>query len=89
MKVMTEPENEIEPTTTVNAVAASANQPDASSMCCSSSSATRAAAPPPTPLNSATICGIWVICTRRAPTKPPAVPTATAPRISGTFCRSR
>ena len=35
-----------------------------------SASATSAAAPPPTPLNSATICGIAVIFTERAPTTP-------------------
>ena len=38
-----------------------------STISCSSTRATSAAAPPPTPLNSATICGIWVICTTRAP----------------------
>ena len=72
-KVMIEPANDTEPTRIVNAVAASVNQPaswpaaDDSVISCSSSSATSAAAPPPTPLNSATICGIWVICTVRAP----------------------
>ena len=69
-KVTTEPAKETEPTRIVNAVATSANfstsAPD-STISCSSSSATSAAAPPPTPLNSATICGIWVICTVRAP----------------------
>ncbi len=44
----------------------------------SSSSATRAAAPPPTPLNRATSCGIWVICTRRAAGTATADPTAIA-----------
>ncbi len=34
----------------------------------------RAAAPPPTPLNSATICGIAVIFTRRAATAPKPPP---------------
>ena len=72
-KVMIEPANDTEPTRIVNAVATRMNQPASwpaavdSTISCSSSSATSAAAPPPTPLNSATICGIWVICTVRAP----------------------
>ena len=73
-KVITEPAKETEPTRIVNAVASSTNQPGpsrprsrTSTISCSSSNATSAAAPPPTPLNSATICGIWVICTVRAP----------------------
>ena len=41
-----------------------------------SASATSAAAPPPTPLNRATICGIAVIFTLRAPTTPTAAPIA-------------
>ena len=41
-----------------------------------STSETSAAAPPPTPLNSATICGIAVIFTLRAPTAPMTAPTA-------------
>ncbi len=45
-----------------------------------SASETSAAAPPPTPLNSATICGIAVIFTRRAATAPKAAPMA-PPRI--------
>src|SRR4051812_6145475 len=44
--------------------------------------ATSAAAPPPTPLNSATICGIAVIFTRRAPTAPNVLPIAAAITIS-------
>ena len=91
-KVTTEPAKETEPTKIVNAVAASTNQFTScpmSTISCSSSSATSAAAPPPTPLNSATICGIWVICTRWAPNTPPAVPTTMAPRISGMCDRSR
>ena len=71
-KVMIEPANDTEPTRIVNAVATSvnswtSNRRRSSTISCSSSSATSAAAPPPTPLNSATICGIWVICTVRAP----------------------
>ncbi len=41
-----------------------------------SASATSAAAPPPTPLNRATICGIAVIFTVRAPTTPTTAPIA-------------
>ena len=41
-----------------------------------------AAAPPPTPLKSATICGIAVICTARAERTPITVPTAIPARIS-------
>ena len=40
-----------------------------------SAQAIRKIAPPPTPLNSATICGIAVIFTRRAPTNPNTPPT--------------
>jgi hypothetical protein len=94
--VMIEPAKDTAPTRIVKAVASSTNQPGLSSprsvtstISCSSSSATRAAAPPPTPLNNATICGIWVICTVRAPYTPPAVPTAIATRISGTWSSSR
>ena len=39
-----------------------------------SASATSAAAPPPTPLKRATICGIAVIFTVRAPTSPTIAP---------------
>ena len=57
-------------------------------MWCSSTSATMAAAPPPTPLNRATICGIWVIWTRYAPITPTAVPAAIAIRIGTWWSRS-
>ena len=43
----------------------------------SSATATRAAAPPPTPLKSATICGMAVIFTVRAPTVPTNPPMTT------------
>ena len=54
----------------VNAVAISVERPGPARLrpiSCSSTRATIAAAPPPTPLNRATSCGIWVICTRYAP----------------------
>ena len=43
----------------------------------SSATATRAAAPPPTPLKRATICGMAVIFTMRAPMLPTAPPMTT------------
>ena len=91
-KVTIDPANDTDPTAIVKAVASSTNQPTSSpcpTISASSSRATRAAAPPPTPLNSATICGIWVIWTLRAPTTPPTVPTRIATRISATWSRSR
>ena len=48
-----------------------------------SASATSAAAPPPTPLKRATICGIAVIFTVRAPITPTTVPIAAPPMMSG------
>ena len=51
-----------------------------------SASATSAAAPPPTPLNSATICGIAVIFTRRAATAPNAPPSTAPSTISQVMC---
>ena len=86
-KVTMEPAKDTEPTRIVNAVAASVKAGVDEPTFASSSSATSAAAPPPTPLNSATSCGIWVICTRRAPTSPTAVPTAMATRIATTWSR--
>ena len=67
MNVITEPAKLTEPTTMVKAVAIRVKTgvpPDRPVISCSSTSATIAAAPPPTPLNRATSCGIWVICTR-------------------------
>ena len=83
-KVTIEPANDTAPMAIVNAVAARLNHeswPPASITCCSSRRATSDAAPPPTPLKSATIWGIWVICTVRAPYTPPTVPIAIAIRI--------
>jgi hypothetical protein len=88
-KVMIEPANETEPTRIVNAVAIRKTaRMSVSTKCSSSSSATSAAAPPPTPLNNATICGIWVIWTFCAPIAPPAVPIAIATRIRATLSMS-
>ena len=44
--------------------------------------------PPPTPLNSATSCGIAVICTRRAAGTPKAVPMTIATRIAVMWSKS-
>ena len=49
-------------------------RPGAPAFSWNSTSATRATAPPPTPLKSATICGIAVIFTLRAPTQPTVLP---------------
>ena len=73
------------PITTENAIAmtsCSGVRPGRGASRWYSDAATSAAAPPPTPLNSATICGIAVILTRRAPTKPIAEPTAITTMIA-------
>ena len=77
-----EPENEIEPMSadrTIETTSSSARSPVAT---WNSASATSAAAPPPTPLNRATICGIAVIFTVRAPTTPTIAPIAPPTMIS-------
>ncbi|CAB4756824.1 unannotated protein [freshwater metagenome] len=80
--VKSEPVNETEPTTTVKIDAVSIAT---LSSCTDKNSITEitAAAPPPTPLNNATICGICVICTRRAAIQPMIEPIAIAIKISG------
>ena len=55
---------------------------EAASWSRNSTQAISATAPPPTPLNSATICGIAVICTLRAAGMPTAVPSTAPSRIS-------
>ncbi len=72
-----EPENEIEPISADSAIATEMSTlgiPGAGRIRWSSASAISAAAPPPTPLNSATICGIAVIFTLRAPAAPKPPP---------------
>ena len=74
-----EPANEIEPTSAENTVETPRSTPTSplsAQTVWNSTSETNAAAPPPTPLNSATICGIAVIFTFRAPTSPIAEPIA-------------
>ena len=56
----------------------SSSRPGSGPRLWNSAKAINATAPPPTPLNSATICGIAVIFTRRAPTAPMAAPIAMA-----------
>ena len=84
-KATSEPENEIAPITSESAIAivsASAARPGSGAMRWYSASAISAAPPPPTPLNSATICGIAVIFTARAETRPIAPPTTIATAIA-------
>ena len=72
-----EPAKEIEPISADSTIATEMSTfgaPGSGRMRCSSASAISAAAPPPTPLNSATICGIAVIFTRRAATAPKPPP---------------
>ncbi len=52
---------------------------------CHSESATSAAAPPPTPLKIATICGIAVMRTLRAPTRPTTLPITSPTTIRAQF----
>ena len=58
---MIEPENEMQPTTTVKTVAMTSAVVASVPRWRYSTMATSAAAPPPTPLKSATSCGICVI----------------------------
>ena len=76
--VTAEPPNETAPTSIVND---DREAHPGSALWPSSKTATSAAAPPPTPLNRATSCGIWVICTRRAIGAAIADPTAIASRM--------
>ncbi len=61
---------------TIAAETSPCSRPGSGARLWNSASATSAAAPPPTPLNSATICGIAVIFTRRAATAPNVPPIA-------------
>ena len=72
-----EPANEIEPMiadSTVDVPRSTPTLEPSAQTLWNSTSDTIAAAPPPTPLNSATNCGIAVIFTVRAPTRPIAAP---------------
>ena len=71
-----EPENEIEPIIAERAVEVASTVERLPAKRWNSSSAISAAAPPPTPLKRATICGIAVIFTVRAPTRPTVPPAA-------------
>ena len=70
-----EPENEIDPISAERTIETTSSWASAPSATWNSASATSAAAPPPTPLNRATICGIAVIFTVRAPTNPTTAPS--------------
>ena len=80
-----EPENEIEPIRAERTVETIDSEARSPSETWNSASATSAAAPPPTPLNRATICGIAVIFTVRAPTTPTTAPIAPPAAISPQF----
>ena len=84
-KATSEPANEIEPISAESTIERASSQTSTPSSSWNSASATSAAAPPPTPLNRATICGIAVIFTLRAPTSPTTLPIAAATTISAQF----
>ena len=71
------PANEMEPITMLNTLGKTSAKGGWTPNFKSSATATSAAAPPPTPLKRATICGIAVIRTMRAPTVPTMVPVTT------------
>ena len=80
-----DPANEIEPISaerTTETISSPARSPLDT---WNSASATSAAAPPPTPLNRATICGIAVIFTVRAPTIPMTEPIRPPTAMSSQF----
>src|SRR6266540_3711377 len=79
------PENETLPMMSPSIVLRTAPQLTAlpvSIACVYSRIDTSAAEPPPAPLNSATICGMAVIFTRRPPATPATAPTAIPPAVS-------
>ena len=84
-KVITEPENETQPTTTVKTVAMISALVASLPRRRYSTVDTSAAAPPPTPLKSATSCGICVIWILRAAGTPTSTPNAIAARIAKRF----
>jgi hypothetical protein len=76
-----EPANETEPIRLESTIETISSLETSPFVTWNSENAMSAAAPPPTPLNRATICGIAVIFTVRAPTRPIAAPIA-APSAS-------
>ena len=82
----TEPANEIEPMSAERTIEIVSSQ-TGSAATCHSESATSAAAPPPTPLKIATICGIAVMRTVRAPTTPTTLPITSPVTMSAQFSR--
>ena len=71
-----EPANETEPIRLERTIETTSSFETAPPATWNSENAISAAAPPPTPLNRATICGIAVIFTVRAPTSPITAPIA-------------
>ena len=84
-KATSDPANEIDPISAESETESASSQASTPSSSWYSASATSAAAPPPTPLNRATICGIAVIFTRRAPITPTTLPIAAATTIKAQF----
>ncbi len=84
-KATSEPANEIEPMSAESEIERASSQTRSPPVSWNSASAMSAAAPPPTPLNRATICGIAVILTLRAPTRPATLPIAAATTIRAQF----
>ena len=83
-KATTEPANEIEPISAERTIETVSSRTGSATLC-HSESATSAAAPPPTPLKIATICGIAVMRTLRAPIRPTTLPITSATTISSQF----
>ena len=84
-----EPANDTEPISAESTIATETSPcrcPGSGARLWNSASETSAAAPPPTPLNSATICGIAVIFTLRAPTAPSTAPIAAPTMIRQPMC---
>jgi hypothetical protein len=80
-KATSDPANEMLPISAEKRIetdSSPASPPASAARLWNSARAIRATAPPPTPLKSATICGIAVIFTERAPTTPTTVPMAIA-----------
>ena len=83
-KATADPAKEIDPISAERTIDTLSSLPGPTVLC-HSASATSAAAPPPTPLKIATICGIAVIRTVRAPTTPTTVPMSPPTTIQAQF----
>ena len=81
-KAIALPANEMPPTTMEKMLGNARWNAGCDPVCRSSEIATSAAAPPPTPLKAATICGMAVMCTRRAEMAPTGTPIARPRRVT-------